>query len=126
MIEHHEKKLENIYFYTDTTATEYINSFEMWVRKLEKLEGNDWSDNKKVREFKNNVSDEDYDTECRVHSGTFLELIKKIRTRETNLNNKSSKSNKRQRIFKKDDDGDDDKVNDGKGDKGTGSDPQAK
>ena len=88
----------------------------MWVRKLEKLEGHDWSDDKKVREFKNNVIDEDYDTECRVHSGTFQELIKDIRKRETNLNNKSNKvANKRQRRFKKDDDDDDAAIETDKG-----------
>ena len=123
MIGFYEKKLENLVLDVDTTATEYIDSFEMWVRKLEKLEGHDWSDDKKVREFKNNVIDEDYDTECRVHSGTFQELIKDIRKRETILNNKSNKvANKRQRRFKKDDDDDTAMETD----KGTGSNPKAK
>ena len=68
MIAHWEKKLRNLQLDQDTSATEYINSFEMYVRKLTEL-GENWSDAKKVREFKLNVIDDDYETEIRVHSG---------------------------------------------------------
>ena len=49
MIAHWEKKLRNLQLDQDTSATEYINSFEMYVRKLTEL-GENWSDAKKVRE----------------------------------------------------------------------------
>ena len=53
----------------------------MYVRKLTEL-GKNWSDTKKVREFKLSVIDNDYDTEIRVHSGDFAELRSKERIRE--------------------------------------------
>ena len=74
MISHWEGKLTALYLDKDTTATEYINNFEMYVRKLTKL-GETWSDDKKVREFKENVDDPDYDTEVRVHDGDFEQLV---------------------------------------------------
>ena len=54
----------------DTSATEYIKCFEMYARKIMKL-GENWTDDKKVMEFKKSVSDPDYDTEVRVHNETF-------------------------------------------------------
>ena len=56
----------------------------MYVRKLVKL-GETWSDDKKVIEFKKSVSDSDYDTEVRIHSGTFTELVEIVRKREQDL-----------------------------------------
>ena len=50
MIHHWERKLIGIALDKDTSATEYINNFEMYVRKLMKL-GENWTNNKKVREF---------------------------------------------------------------------------
>lgn len=98
MIEHYESKLRNLSLDNDTTATEFINHYEMYVRKLEKLEG-DWSDDKKVREFKARVTSDLYDTECRVHTGDFKDLVKIIRKRETDLAD-GGVANKRQRRFK--------------------------
>ena len=95
----------------DTSATEYINNFEMYARKLVKL-GETWSDDKKVREFKRSVSDSDYDMEVRIHSGTFTELVEIVRKREQDLGRsalETSRNNKHTRRFKF---GDDEKLSD--------------
>ena len=110
MISHWERKLANISLDQDTSATEYINNFEMYVRKLVKL-GENWSDDKKIREFKKGVLDDDYDTEVRVHSGNFDKLIETVRQREQHLERSAehrSQNNKRSRRVRfKDDDSDD-------------------
>ena len=83
----------------------------MYVRKLVKL-GKTWSDDKKVIEFKKSVSDSDYDTEVRIHSGNFTELVEIVRKREQDLGHsalETSRNNKRTRRFKF---GDDEKVSD--------------
>ena len=56
----------------------------MYVRKLVKL-GETWTDDKKFREFKKSVSDSDYDTEVRIHSRTFTELVEIVRKRKQDL-----------------------------------------
>ena len=99
MITHWENKLSLTTLGIDTSATEYINNFEMHVRKLVKL-GENWSDDKKVREFKKYVSDPDYDTEVRIHKGTFAHLVEIVRKREQDLGRlvlESSQKNKRAR-----------------------------
>ena len=98
MIEHYENKLRNLSLDSDTTATECINNFELFVRKLEKLEGT-WSDDKKFREFKSQVTSDLYDTECRIHNGNFKELIGIICKRETDLA-EGGAANKRQETKK--------------------------
>ena len=105
MISHWESKLAHLTLDKDTTATQFINEFEMYVRKLVKL-NEVWSDEKMVREFKDRISDEDYDLESRVHEGTFAELVSKTRKRERDLDRKSAYENslgKRQRRFARDD-----------------------
>ena len=52
MISHWEIRLESTVLDVDTSATEYIKKFDMYVRKLIKI-GENWTDDKKVREFKN-------------------------------------------------------------------------
>ena len=97
MINHWERKLSGIALDQDTSATEYINNFEMYVRKLVKL-GENWSDDKKIREFKKGVTDDDYDTEVRVHTGNFEKLIETVRQREQHLQRSAdhrSRNNKR-------------------------------
>ena len=109
MIHHWEQKLKSITLDKDTSATEYINSFEMYVRKLVGL-GESWSDDKKIREFKLNVTDPDYDTESRVHNGSFADLVKVIRKREEHLNRlaeTTTRSNKRTRRMMQDDEDED-------------------
>ena len=95
----------------DTSATEYINNFEMYVRKLMKL-GENWTDNKKVRESKKSVSHPEYDTEVRVHKGNFSKLVEAVRKREQDLGRSAlefSRKNKRARCVKfVEDDGSDD------------------
>ena len=86
----------------------------MYVRKLTKL-GENWNDDKMVREFKAGVHDEDYDTEVRVHSGTFAQLIEVVRAREQDLDRNAtirSKRNKRTRrasVYLDNTDSDDDR-----------------
>lgn len=107
MIQHWESKLNSLALDVDTAATEYINYFEMYVRKLDKL-GENWSDDKKVREFKAHVTDPDYEVECRVHTGNFAALVATIRKREQELDrqtDKTSKKNKRSRRVAFDDEG---------------------
>ena len=110
MISHWESKLNTINLDADTSCTEYINNFEMFVRKLTKL-GETWTDDKMVREFKQRVDDPDYDTEVRTHTGNFEDLIKNVRRREQDLGRAAahqSRTNKRNRRFTRDDDDDDD------------------
>ena len=68
----------------DTPATEFIDKFEIYVRKLEKYEGQ-WSDFKKVREFKKRVTDDGYETEIRTCKAGYDELIETVRAREQDL-----------------------------------------
>ena len=99
LISYWERKLRNVTLDKDSSATEYINNFEMYVRKLTKL-GENWSNEKMCREFKKGVSDSDYETEVRVHSGTFKSLVDKLRKREQDLEHSedhSRRSNKRLR-----------------------------
>ena len=107
MISHWENKMDKTALDVDSTsATEYINNFEMYVRKLVKL-GKNWSDDKrKVREFKKSVADPDYETEVRVHNGNFAKLIETVRKREQDLGRAAldtSRVNKRSRRVKYDD-----------------------
>ena len=65
--------------------------------------GENWTDNKKVREFKKSVSNPDYDTEFRVHKGKFANLVETARKREQDLGRsalESSCKNKRTRRVK--------------------------
>ena len=106
MIAHWETKLEENVLDNDTTATAYINNFEMYVRKL-KLLNETWDEDKRVREFKKRVEDPDYDMEIRVHKGSFDDMISEIRIREQELDRvarESSKKNKRTRrvVFEND------------------------
>ena len=96
MIAHYEGKLNALILDNDMTATEFINNYELYVRKLEKLEG-PWTDDKKVREFKDRVVADDYDTEVRIHTGTFADLIKSFRKREQDLEKKANIIRKQRR-----------------------------
>lgn len=130
MISHWETKLNSINLDQDTSCTEYINNFEMFVRKLTKL-GETWTDDKMVREFKQRVDDPDYDTEIRIHTGDFAALIKNVRKREQDLDRQSahqSKNNKRNRRFVKDaeKDEDDERRTDQESNKGKGKDLNGK
>ena len=110
MISHWETKLNSINLDQDTSCTEYINNFEMFVRKLTKL-GETWTDDKMVHEFKQRVYNPDYDTEIRIHTGDITALIKNVRIREQDLDRQSahqSKNNKCNRCFFKDAEKDED------------------
>ena len=99
MVAHYEGKLDDLLLDNDSTATEFINSFELFIRKLEKLEG-PWSDDKRCREFKDRVSENsDYDTEIRTHVGIYDDLIKAIRKREQALEKKSSSAKRKARRY---------------------------
>ena len=108
MISHWESKLESTVLDVDTSNTEYINNFEMYVRKLMKI-GENWTDDKKVREFKKSVSYPDYNTKLRFHKENFAKLVETVRKREQDLGRsalESSRKNKRTRCVKfGDDDG---------------------
>ena len=112
MISHWESILESTVLDVDTSATEYINNFEMYARKLMK-HGENWTDNKKVREFKKSVSDPDYDTEVRVHKGKFSKLVETVRKREQYLGRSalepSCKNKRTRRVEFGEDDVSDDK-----------------
>eukprot|EP00957_Ditylum_brightwellii_P130783 9977180-Ditylum_brightwellii.AAC.1 len=78
MLQHFKGKLQDLCLGIDTTATDVINNFELFVWKLGKVKDTDWSDDKKVQEFKDKVTSEDYDIECHVHTGNFKELTNLI------------------------------------------------
>ena len=76
-----------------------------------------WLDDKKVREFKLNVTNEDYDTECCVHNGSFADLVKVICSREEHLNKLADTStwpNKQTCDMRRDNEGNDDDQQEGK------------
>ena len=131
MIFYWERKLGDVVLDVDTSATEYINNFEMYVRKLTKL-GENWTDDKKVREFKKGVSDPDYDTEVRVHKGNFAKLIETVRKREQDLERSAthqSRKNKRTRRvgkFENDSDEQEDEKSKSGGKRRTGDSPHGK
>ena len=101
MIQHWETKLGDISLDKDSSANEYINNVEMYVRKLTKL-GENWNDDKMVREFKAGVHDEDYgDIEVRVHSGTFAQLIEVVRAREQDLDHNATHCSKRHKLTRR-------------------------
>ena len=108
MITHYDTKRKNLVTDRDTTTIAYINSFELYVQKLENLEG-DWSDDKKIREFTGNIDDEDYDTEYWVHTGTFEDLVKAIYKCEQDLEKKDATPTQRQRRFQRETNEDDSK-----------------
>ena len=97
MLEHYSSKLEDLILDNDNTATEFINNFDLYVRKLEKLEGT-WSEDKKIREFKKRVISEDYGVEKRTHKTTFADLVQSFRNREQTIGLEVI-SEKRQRRF---------------------------
>ena len=108
MIKHYETKLDTVLLDKDTSATNFINNFQLCIRKLVKL-GENWSDEKQVREFKFRINDPDYEVESRVHEGNFAELVNKIRKREQDLERDAlaqSANNKRTRRFQRKDDDD--------------------
>lgn len=51
MLAHWTKNLKVLVLDEDTDVSEFMNNFEMYVRKIEKIEGK-WSDFKKLRKFK--------------------------------------------------------------------------
>jgi hypothetical protein len=108
MIEYYSNKLDSLELDRDTTATEFVNKFDSYVRKLEKLENAAWSDEKKVREFKKRVTDEDYDTEKRVHNSNFDNLVKTFRKREQDLDKDAISGREKIRRFRRN--GDDDQA----------------
>ena len=95
----------------DTSDTEYIIFFEMYVRKLMKL-GENWTDDKKVREFKKSVSDPDYDTEVRVHKGNFAKLVETVRNREQDLGRSALESSRKNKCTRRVNFGEDDGLDD--------------
>ena len=84
IIDYWDTKLQSLRLDVDTPATEFVNKFEIYVRKLEKYEGQ-WSDFKRVREFKKRVTDDGYETEIRTCKAGYDELIETVRTREQDL-----------------------------------------
>ena len=70
MIKHYEAKLESNVLDNDTTATNYINNFELCVRKLMKLDET-WYDEKQIREFKARITDSD----CSIEKGFTKEVL---------------------------------------------------
>ena len=47
MMSHYEVKIKDIYLNRDISATTYINNFELYVQKWEKLVGS-WTEEKKI------------------------------------------------------------------------------
>ena len=64
-MEHFEAKAKDLKLSSDTSTTNYMNIFKLYVQKLEKLEGS-WIEEKKIQEFKDRVRDEDCDTKLRL------------------------------------------------------------
>eukprot|EP00957_Ditylum_brightwellii_P127875 9751565-Ditylum_brightwellii.AAC.1 len=56
MIQHYEAKLHDLHLDIDTTATDFINNFKLYVWKLGRLKGVVWSDDKKIIMIQNAAS----------------------------------------------------------------------
>ena len=102
MLEHYSTKLDALILDNDTTATEFINNFDLFVRKIEKIDGG-WSEEKKIREFKKRVTSKDYDVEKRTHKTTFKDLVQNFRDREQAMETEAI-TEKVTRRFQKNDD----------------------
>ena len=99
IIDYWDTKLGSLRLDIDTSATEFINNFEIIVRNIEKHEG-PWSDFKKVREFKRRVVDDGYETEIRTCKAGYDELIETVRKREQDLLKETLGNGKVTRRFK--------------------------
>ena len=108
MLEHYSTKLDALILDNDTTATEFINNFDPFVRKIEKIDGG-WSEEKKIREFKKRVTSKDYDVEKRTHKTTFKDLVQNFRDREQAMETEAI-TEKATRRFKKNDDNKSEKI----------------
>eukprot|EP00957_Ditylum_brightwellii_P208800 15358978-Ditylum_brightwellii.AAC.1 len=86
-----------------TAYKSYLSCSATTGDKLGKLEGTDWSDNKKVQEFKDKVTNKDYDMECCVHTGNFKELINLIQKFKAVLSERSGLKKRRRRFIRDDD-----------------------
>eukprot|EP00957_Ditylum_brightwellii_P086601 6589432-Ditylum_brightwellii.AAC.2 len=78
MIQHYEARLCNLHLDVIMTANDFINNFQLCVQKLGELEGIVLSDEKKIKEFKEKVINEDYNTKCCIHTGDFKSLMQTI------------------------------------------------
>lgn len=105
MLEHYSTKLDSLLLDDDGSATEFINNFDLFVRKIEKFDGA-WTEAKKIREFKKRVVGKDYDVEKRTHKSTYKDLVQSFRDREQALDTEAI-TEKVQRRFKRTDGSDD-------------------
>ena len=81
MLECYSNKLSALVLDNDMTATEFINKFDIYVRKIETFDSK-WSEDKKIREFKKKVISQNYDVEKRVHKITMEMLVQNFRNEE--------------------------------------------
>ena len=104
MDDHYTKKLDVLLLDKDISSTNFMQSFDLYVRKIEKFEGQTWSEEKKIREFKKRIVSYDYNTEKRTFMGnTLKEFIALLRKREQDLDTEAISDDKVQRTFKKSD-----------------------
>lgn len=102
MADHYTNKLDVLVLDKDISATQFMQSFDLYVRKIEKFEGQVWSEDKKIREFKKRIVCEDYDTEKRTFTGNTLnEFMSLLRKREQDLDTEAISDGKVQRRFKR-------------------------
>ena len=86
LADHYTNKLEALFLDHDATATEFVNSFESFTRKIEKFEGQTWSEDKKIREFKRRIIRDDYEIEKRNSNvTTLIDFISLLKKREQDL-----------------------------------------
>ena len=79
IVKHYSNKLRSLQF-----------SFKLhqWLRNLCEKNWGAWTEDKKIIEFIENVTDEDYDTEMRVHDDSYINLFNAFRKRERDLETK--------------------------------------
>ena len=93
MAQHYYNKLDALQLNDYITATEFINSFDQYVREVEEFENEKWKEDKKIIQFKKRIDSTDYDTEKRSCKGTTLDvLIICLREREQELNRTNTES----------------------------------
>jgi Reverse transcriptase (RNA-dependent DNA polymerase). len=86
MADHYSNKLEALFLLDDdTTATEFVNSFESFIRKIEKFEGQTWSKDKKIQEFKKRIINDDYESESSGKSTSKDDESTEVRNEQQNL-----------------------------------------
>jgi hypothetical protein len=107
IIDHYRKKMEGLKLDPNTTASEYINVFQICCQKLEAKNKQGYTTDTKRQRFLDQMLDDDYDVvKQNLQDNSvmaFNDCVKRIRQREQDLQINAGESLKKARRFKKED-----------------------